>query len=102
MLVVFGTIKSSEVYQQALDTAGRHPQVVAALGEPIEPGWFPGGSIEVSGSAGRADLSIPISGPNGSGTIYAVAYKEAGQWLFNRLEVAVEGRPDRIELLEPQ
>lgn len=96
---VFGAIKSSDVYTQAVAEAQANPEVVAALGEPVEPGFLVSGSVEVSGPVGQADLSIPLSGPQASGTLYVTAVKEAGEWQFTRLEVAVEGSAERIDLL---
>jgi hypothetical protein len=100
LMVVTTAIKSSDAYQVALERARANPEVVEALGEPIEPGFMPTGSIEVNGSSGYADLGIPISGPKSSGTIYVQAQKFADEWEFNRLEVEVEGQSDRIDLLQ--
>ena len=97
--LVFGALKSSDAYKEALEKATRNPTVVSELGEPIEAGWLVSGSINVSGSSGEADLSIPISGPKKSGTIYAVARKSAGVWRFSTLEVEVQGRTTRISLM---
>lgn len=97
--IVFGAIRSTDVYQEALQRARNDPAVVEALGEPIEPGWWVTGSIETTGNLGDADFTIPISGPNGSGRLYAVARKSGGPWEFFRLEVAIDGRSDRINLL---
>ena len=98
--VVFGILKSSEVYQVALDAARSEPAVEMALGTPIEEGLFVMGNINVSGSSGNADLAIPISGPEDEGTIYAVAEKSAGQWAFSILEVEIKTTGERIDLLE--
>lgn len=97
--LVFGAIKSSDVYQQAESRASANAEVKRELGEPIESGWIVSGSISVSGSSGEADIAIPISGPKGDGTVYAVAIKSAGVWKFSTLEVEVEGRDQRIDLL---
>jgi cytochrome oxidase complex assembly protein 1 len=99
--IIFGALKSSDAYTQALAKARANPAVISELGQPIEPGWLVSGSVNVSGPSGNADLSIPVSGPKKSGTIYVVARKSAGEWQFNRLEVDVEGRGSRINLLEP-
>jgi hypothetical protein len=96
--LVFGALKSSDVYKQAMLRATTNPTVISELGQPIESGWMVSGSISVSGSSGEADISIPISGPKKSGTIFAVSRKSAGEWKFSRLEVEVPGRP-RINLL---
>lgn len=98
--VVFGMIKSSDVYKDALVTARAHPSVVKALGSPIKEGFLVMGSINVSGPSGEADLAIPISGPNGKGTIYAVASKHEGQWTFSKLVVEIKATKERIDLME--
>jgi hypothetical protein len=101
VLVVFGFMRSSDVYQQALEKASTNAAVVEALGAPVEPGWYLTGSINVQGASGQADISIPISGPKGKGTIFASARKTAGRWEYSVLEVEVEGRRERIDLNEP-
>ena len=98
--VVFGILKSSEVYRVALDAARSEPAVEMALGTPIEEGLFVMGNINISGSSGNADLAIPISGPVDQGTIYAIAEKSAGQWAFSVLEVEIKTTGERIGLLE--
>jgi hypothetical protein len=96
---VFGSIKSSDVYQGALTTAMEDPEIIDALGEPVKAGLIPSGSISVENSSGEASLSIPISGPKGKGTLYVEAAKSAGSWEYTMLEVAVDGQPGRINLL---
>ncbi|MEM7029878.1 MAG: cytochrome c oxidase assembly factor 1 family protein [Chloroflexota bacterium] len=97
--IVFGTIKSSDVYQQALSRTQENAQAIEALGSPIEPGLWVSGTIEVSGPSGSADIAIPVSGPRGSGTLYAVAEKSAGEWRFNTLELDTENANERIDIL---
>ena len=82
---VFSMMKSSDAYQLALRTARAHPAVIAALGTPIEPGFLFSGSINVSGPSGNADISIGLSGPKGSGTVYCVAQKSTGVWAIRQL-----------------
>ncbi len=95
-------LKSSDVYKEAVSRAQHAPAVVEALGEPVQPGWWFTGNINVSGPSGSADIAIPISGPKGKGTVYAVATKQAGQWQFKLLEVAIDGQPRRISLVPSQ
>ena len=97
--VVFGAIKSSDVYTQALERARSSEEVQAALGTPVEDGWFVSGSININGSSGNADFAIPLSGPNGSATMYVVATKSADRWRFSTLDVAVDDSAERIDLL---
>jgi amino acid transporter len=99
--IVVGSFRSSDVYRQALAKATESPQVRERLGEPIKPAWFISGQLNVSGSTGNANLSIPISGPRGRALIRAVAQKN-GVWRFSSLEVDLEGQPGKIDLLSIQ
>ncbi|HUP21408.1 MAG TPA: cytochrome c oxidase assembly factor 1 family protein, partial [Thermoanaerobaculia bacterium] len=88
---VMGAMKRSDVYTEAMAIVERSPSAIAALGEPMKAGLFVSGSINVSGGAGEANLSIPLRGPNGKGTVHAVATREAGAWVFTALHLAVDG-----------
>lgn len=100
MCLVFGLIKSADPYKDALAKAKAHPSVQKIIGTPIEEGIFITGKINVSGSSGQADISIPISGPDGKATIYVVATKSAGQWTFSTLSVEIKDTRQRIDLLK--
>jgi cytochrome oxidase complex assembly protein 1 len=89
--LVFSVLKSSDAYKTALERAKNDDRVVAALGTPIHDGLVPLGKTNVNGPSGEADLAIPISGPKGKATIYAVGTKSAGEWTFSKLTVQVEG-----------
>lgn len=100
MSIVFGAMKSSDAYKTALAKAKADPRVVSALGSPIEDGMFVSGNTNVSGTSGQADMTVPISGPKGKGTIYFVASKFAGQWTFSKLMVEVAATGQRIDLIQ--
>jgi hypothetical protein len=102
LLAVESTIQHSGFYPQALERAQANPQVANKIGQPLKAGWFASGNINISGSSGDADIAIPISGPNGKGTIYVVAKKSAGLWTFRTLQVEVPGESQRIDLLQPE
>jgi hypothetical protein len=95
---VFGALKSSDVYQEAVAKAKENKAVQAAIGTPIQEGFFVNGNINLINQGGNANLAIPISGPKGSATVNAVAQKLEGRWIFSTLEVAIEGG-NRINLL---
>jgi hypothetical protein len=99
IMIVFGAMKSSDAYKMAVTRAKQNPQVVQALGTPIDEGLWVSGKTNVEGSSGSADITIPISGPKGKARIYAVATKRAGRWTYSTLEVEVEGKGERIDLL---
>jgi Cytochrome oxidase complex assembly protein 1 len=93
---------NSEVYKQATARATENSQVPAALGEPIQFAWIVSGQLNVNGSTGSANLSIPLSGPRARGTIHAVAYKSGGVWRFAKLDVGIAGKLESIDLLSTQ
>lgn len=97
---VVGVIKTSDVYKQAMIMAVSNQAVADKIGSPIEPGWYLMGDIHVSGPSGNAQISIPIHGPKGSATVYAIATKVAGLWTFSVLEVEITASGERVKLLE--
>ena len=97
---VFSMMKTNEAYQHAMDTARADTEVVAALGQPIDEGWFVSGSFEETGPSGQASFAIPVSGPKGGGTIYVEAKKSAGQWRYEVMAVELDGNGDRIDRLD--
>lgn len=101
MALVFGMLRSSGAYSEAVELARTNPSVVSALGTPIEAGYFISGSITESGPSGEAEMSIPISGPRGEGMIYVEATKSAGAWEFYKLIVEISATRERVGLLAP-
>jgi hypothetical protein len=99
-LIVFSAMKSTDVYKNALARAQAHPSVIEALGSPIKEGFLVSGNTDVNGASGEANLSIPISGPNGKGTIYVAANKSLGQWNYSGLIVEISKTHQRINLLQ--
>lgn len=99
MSALFGMMRSSDVYTIAMQRARDNPQVIEALGAPIEPGWYLTGEMNTSGASGNANLQIPISGPNGEGDLYVEAKKSAGRWDYRTLIVDIDGRTAQIDLL---
>jgi cytochrome oxidase complex assembly protein 1 len=95
---VFGIIKSTDVYKQALARAKSNPEVIARLGEPIEAGWWVSGSVTVNKESGTARFSFPIAGPKAKATVTVEATRERDRWLYSILRA----KPDNggeIDLL---
>ena len=100
LFLVFRLMRTADVYQQALDRARHDPALVAALGANIEDGYFMSGNVtENSGGSGSAKMTIPLSGPKGSATLYLVARKSHGAWAFSRLEAEIESTRQKIDVL---
>ncbi|WP_216909296.1 cytochrome c oxidase assembly factor Coa1 family protein [Synechococcus sp. CCY 0621] len=99
--LVFGLIKSSTPYQQALAKAQKDPVVISRLGTPINGGLLVSGSVNLSGGTGQANLAIPLQGSRGSGTLYVEARQSAGTWTYSTLTVQPDGSGEPISLLRP-
>ena len=100
LVIVFSAMKSTDIYKEALARAKADPAVIDALGSPIKEGFLVSGNTNVNGASGESNLSIPISGPRGKGTIYVSANKSLGQWNYSGLVVEVGQTHERIDLLQ--
>jgi hypothetical protein len=100
LVIVFSTMKSSDVYKDALARAKADPAVIEALGSPIKEGFLMSGNTNVNGASGESNLAIPISGPKGKGTIYVSARKSLGEWNYSGLVVEIARTHQRIDLLQ--
>jgi hypothetical protein len=97
VLVATQVMKGSDPYKEAAARLAADPQVAEVLGTPVSTGT-PSGSVASSGGAGKADLSFEARGPKGKGTVYVDATEEGGRWKYNKVELEVEGRAERIVL----
>jgi hypothetical protein len=97
---VSSAMRSSDAVRVPLGRAQADCELRELLGAPIRPGWLISGSLNVTGPSGAADLSIPLHGPRGDATLFVVAAKEAGEWRFERMEVDLPERPDRVDLAD--
>jgi len=95
---VSGIIKGSEPFQEGMARAGQNAEVIEGLGEPLSAGMLLQGNIELDNDSGHCDLSIPISGPRGSGTLRVRGTRAGGRWTYQEMRVEMEGRS--INLLE--
>jgi len=89
-VLLFGMIKSSGAYREALAVVKADEQVKEVLGEPVEEGLFVWGSVKSDDETGSADLNIPVSGPKCSATVRVLAHKAKGQWIIEFLSVEPE------------
>lgn len=97
--LIMGAIRSSDVAKASVAMAQSNRRVVQHLGAPIAEGWLLSGSVNVSNASGDADLSVPISGPKGKGTVYVTAHKSAGRWNYSLMQVAIDASDEKIDLL---
>ncbi|TNF53171.1 hypothetical protein EP227_06320 [bacterium] len=98
LYIVLVSVKSSGVYKDAVIIVQHHDDAREVLGEPIRTKWYVMGSINVSGPSGKAELSIPVYGPQGNGTVHLEAEKKAGKWTYEYLILEIEDSRKRISL----
>lgn len=96
---VFGFLRSSDAFQLAIEQARNHPEVIQRLGEPIEAGWIVSGNLQIDDKTSRADMQIPVSGPDGSGKLHVKARKIDGEWSFEELVLYLDDSSESIDLL---
>ena len=97
LFIVFGSIRSSAPYKEAVARAQRDARVTAALDRPVQPRYLVGGSINTNNNDGNAELVIPLRGPKGDGVLTVKATKTSGTWSYQVMKVAV--RDQEIDLL---
>ncbi|MEW6431831.1 MAG: cytochrome c oxidase assembly factor Coa1 family protein [Myxococcota bacterium] len=85
-------IQGTPVFAEAVAKANQNPEVTAALGSPVTPGFMLQGSVNESGGGGSAEFTIPLEGPKGKGSMQVRASKKGGQWTFDSLTADVGGK----------
>jgi len=92
-------MKNNGAFELTMRELNASPAVVAAFGTPVEAGFFVSGSIETGGTSGKANLSVPISGPKAAGVAVAEAVVEVGRWKLLYLATRVEGADEVITVV---
>jgi len=99
-LVVGGgwLLRSANPYRAAVEVASSHPELVAALGEPIHAGWPEEWRIRVEGERAEARFEIPLAGPRGAARLSVRAVWSGDEWRFSELEATLADG-GRLDLL---
>ena len=110
LLVVFGisaiffgvssALTSSTPYEYAIERATHNIKVIEFLGEPIETAGIMQGNISLQNDFGLVDITIPLKGPNGSGTVSVKGEKFYDEWIYEELYVLIEETNKKINLLD--
>jgi hypothetical protein len=98
-IFVFSVIKRTDVYREAYHRAATDPRVMAALGTPIDKGWWVFGSVNIDNENGNANFNFPISGPKAKARVHVVASFN-GNWTYTELVVKPDNGGD-IDVLRP-
>jgi len=90
--MVSKVIQGTPVFAEALEKANTNPEVTAALGQPVTPGFMLSGEVNESGGKGTAHFTIPLEGPKGKGSLAVDATQSGGKWSFNSLKADLGGK----------
>ena len=85
LFIAASAIKETTSYTEPLMKAQAHPQIVEALGEPIEPGFPSFNSNTALNGVTTNDLQIPVSGPKGEGIIMVNSTCKGSQCTFQTM-----------------
>ena len=99
LISVFALLSHSEAAKLSISTAQSSQLLVQQLGTPLKTGRFITGNINLQNDSGQAELTIPISGPKGKGTLFSEARKTEGIWHLKSLRFARIGSDDKVDLL---
>lgn len=97
---VTSMMKESTPYMESYKTATTNSYVIDRLGEPIEQKGTLQGNISIKNNTGEANLTIPLRGPKGEGTIHVIANKYNGKWSYEKMSISIESTKEVIDLLE--
>ncbi|MBC8755610.1 hypothetical protein H2O64_13110 [Kordia sp. YSTF-M3] len=104
IIAIFFTVtsmmKESTPYIESYQTAATNSYVIDRLGEPIEQKGTLQGNISITNNDGEANLTIPIRGPKGKGTIHVIGYKYNGKWSYDKMAIFIDASNETIDLLE--
>lgn len=97
---IINSFKSNRAYLDAVRMASSDSRVIAAIGTPVVPGYFPGGNVQTNwgghGTSGTAYFDIPLSGPRGEGSLSVEALRDSAGWRITRLVFTGAARTDTL------
>src|SRR5258706_2875482 len=87
VFIAFSAIRHSDAYETALARSTHDPRVQAALGTPIESGWFVTGNVSSKGNSGGANLRLTLLGAKQDASVHIVGTRDANDWHYTTLTV---------------
>lgn len=98
--IALQALKHSDAYTESIAAVESNADATTALGTPVKAGLFPTGNISLNNGEGVVAVTIPVSGPNGDGTVIVKGKKPPGSpvWIYETWELVVDGRPEPILL----
>ena len=104
-IILFGIIGFSKIFNgnndvtsKAIDLINNEQVIVQQLGSPIDSNGMMQGAISTTNDGGNADISVPLKGPNGTGTMFIKAVKVNDKWNYERIAVQIDKTNEIIEI----
>ncbi|MDT0606571.1 cytochrome c oxidase assembly factor Coa1 family protein [Croceitalea rosinachiae] len=86
---VTNMMEGSQPYEYAHELINQDEELLKILGSPIEKDGVVQGNINWINGNKSAKMTIPIAGPNGSGTLYIDASGRNDEWIYHEIRVEV-------------
>jgi hypothetical protein len=87
---VANAIEGSQAYTYALEKINKDEDLINALGSPIIKDGMVSGSWNNTNGQKSANMTIPISGPKGKGTLFVEATGEDDDWTYQVIRVEID------------
>ncbi len=100
---VFGLskiFKESTPYEYALEKASKNATVIEFLGNDIESDGIMQGNISLKNDTGSANITIPIKGSKGKGSVTVNGTRIGDEWTYEELFVTIKETNEQINLLD--
>ncbi|MAW95775.1 MULTISPECIES: cytochrome c oxidase assembly factor Coa1 family protein [unclassified Leeuwenhoekiella] len=94
----FSSVKSSTGADEILLMAQTNPQVIEALGEPIEEDGIGSYSVKINNGHKTSEVTLPISGPKSSATLNVKSSGEDDNRVYEVFEIYVDETGETIDL----
>ena len=96
---ISSTLKEIRPYEYALEKINEDEDIINALGSPIiKDGPIQSTYNNVNGNK-EAKLVVPVSGPNGFGTLFVEASGRGENWTYDVIRIEINDHED-FDLLE--
>lgn len=92
-------LRRNDAFRDSFAAIRSDPEVIAALGSPVEAGLLVTGRISTDGPDGTAALQYSVHGPQAEGTAYVYAARHVGRWDMKRIVVEVPSLGKRISVV---
>jgi len=96
---IFGVTQlftESAPYTHALEQASNDSRVITLLGDRIESDGIMQGNISFKNNNGQANITIPIKGSKGLGSVTIIGEKEDGTWTYSTFFVTIKKTKQKV------